>query len=128
MMPIEQAVYDLLKTVNSNTYPLVAPQKVQAPFIIYTKISEEQDRLIAGSIPLFTTTFQIDVYCSTMAEASALAASVRAALVDHKGTGNSPSDGIRWVRFQDERHFYDDTADPHLYRVSTDFVFRNEGT
>lgn len=125
-MTIEKAVYDLLKTVKSQTYPLVAPQGVKGSFIIYTKISASQDRLISGSIGLFESTFQIDAYAATMAEALSIAASIKAILVDHNGTASSPYDCIRWARFEDERHLFDDTDDPKLYRVSTDFVFRHE--
>lgn len=125
-MTIETAVYDLLKTVQARTYPLVAPQKVQDPFVIYTKIGMDQDRLLGGSIALYDSTFQIDAYAATMKAAAALAASIRAALVDHNGINQSPSDGIRWVKLEDERHMFDDTAEPALYRVSMDFVFRHE--
>lgn len=93
-------------------YPVVAPQKVQFPLVIYRTIGGNRQHTMNGGASLVRGLVQVDAYAHTLEEAKAVAEEVLAVLAGNFAT-------FRGVP-QDERFLYDETERAH--GVSQDFA------
>ncbi len=57
-------------------YPLTAPDDVAKPYITYQRISSNSEIVLSGDSGLTNTRMQIDVYATTYAEATSIAAQI----------------------------------------------------
>jgi hypothetical protein len=112
---IEAALYALLSPVAPNTYPIVAPKGVKAPFVVYTRVSTPRLRDFDGPTGNAMPTFRIDAYALGYDEARALANSIRIALDGYRGGI------IRDCALVNEQDMGDLTSDPALSRVQLEF-------
>lgn len=129
---IEEAIYTRLSgwsglraLVSDGIYPLTAPQNAHAPFVIYQRASGPRLRSIVGGSGQANPRFQIDGYAPTYPAAKLVAAQIRLALDNFRGSIVLPSGRtvvIRACSLESDRDLIDDTADPTLFRVSHDFV------
>lgn len=134
-MTIEKALRDLLKddaavsgVVGAKIYPLLAPQNIAAPFIVYTRVIGDRIREINGPSGMAQVTFQIDCYAGGLNKrneypaAVDLANKVRLLLDGYEGTKS----GIRigGISLQTDQDFYE--PDTNLYRVSQDYLVTHD--
>lgn len=124
-MSIETALYarlsgfaGLTAVVGARIYPNIAPPDADAPFVTYQRVSGERLRSLGGAIGYAMPRFQLDAWAGRYATAQAVAAQLRAALVDYTGTPDSGT-VIHSVMLENDQDLYDDGA--KLHRVSLDF-------
>ena len=80
-MTIQQQILTLLfggTGAGTRVYPLTAPDAVPRPYITYQRVSSNAESVLSGSSGLTNTRMQIDVYATTYAEATSIAAQVDA--------------------------------------------------
>jgi len=110
-MTIEQTIFTALSSLaNSRVYPLIAPEKVAMPYIVYTKVASVPENTLDGGATIDLVRMQIDIYESNYSLAKSLADSVRLELegLSIKAT------------MQSEFDFFE--TDLHIYRVSQDYL------
>ena len=90
-------------------YPLIAPDGVGRPYIVYQRVSANAQNILSGSSGLVNTRLQVDVYATSYAQAQATAAAIDVLMADWSVPNVS-------VVSQD---FYEPQA--KLHRVSTDY-------
>ena len=112
---IEEALYELLSAITPNTYPVVAPKGVKAPFVIYTRVSTPRLRDFDGPTGNAMPTFRVDAYGVGFDAARILANSIRVTLDGYRG-GN-----IQDCALINEQDLSDLTSDPALSRVQLEF-------
>lgn len=84
----EIQVYELLKNdtgvkalINARVYPLVAPQNVQKPYIVYRVISGLKIQCLGGSIFQGDYRMQLDCFGTSYASVKAISQAVKNCLV-----------------------------------------------
>jgi len=82
---IEQAVYDVIKSVTPNTFPTQPDENVALPYLVYAVTSSEPQRTLQGAGSLVKHTVSVESYADTSADANALLAQVKAALDGYQG-------------------------------------------
>lgn len=107
----------------SRIYPLVIPQQSyredsRMPCIVYSQDSATRQKLFDGQSALVDAGFTIDCYAPAHADAHALAAAVRAALVDYAGAMGAVT--VRAVFFEGQLELAD--LEPGLFRVSQNWT------
>jgi hypothetical protein len=108
---IEKDIFDELKSlVGNRVYPLVAPQNVTLPFIIYTRISNTPQNVIEGGSTIDQVRIQVDTYASTYDGVKTTSLQVRDAMISSSAFKAS---------MQMEQDFFETEVD--YYRVSQDF-------
>ncbi|MEH6477725.1 MAG: DUF3168 domain-containing protein [Sneathiella sp.] len=117
---LEEALRSLIKGV-APTYPIVAPQKQQPPFLIYQRISDSGFDDLQGASQLETAIIQIDAYAQSYADAKGLAKSVKAILSGYSGVVDTVRIGACRKRTSRDLHTITDTKTE--YRISTDYQF-----
>jgi hypothetical protein len=90
-------------------YPLIAPDGVARPYIVYQRVAANTENILSGGSGLVNTRLQVDVYATTYAQAQSVAAAIDALMADWAVQNVS-------VLSQD---FYE--PDAKLHRVSTDY-------
>lgn len=131
-MSIERAVYQLLKDVpipGDRIYALRAPQNSPAPFVVYQRTGGNRDRHMRGVSGLVEASFQIDVYHEQYHPCRLLANNIEQAIdgvnnVTVSYGGNSPQDTIKIasISCENDTDLLDQTDEPFLYRVSSDYL------
>lgn len=101
-------------------YPLVIPQKVphgaaQLPGVVYSITSVERQLTYCGTSGLIRTRLSVDCYDDNYDDARALAAAVRAVLLDFTGLLGGTED-VRHMALETEIDLQD--PEPGLYRVN----------
>lgn len=96
--------------VSTRVYPVIAPQDVTVPYVVYRRIIGDSVNDLAGEIGTTRGRFQIDVYADQYSTAKTLAGYVKAAM---------KASSLR-SRILDDQDF-DKELDTNLYRVSMDF-------
>lgn len=76
----------LTALVGSRVYPLVAPNNVMRPYIVYQKISGPQVHTMGQDPGLQYPRFQFSCWGETYSSVKAVGAQVKAALSDYSGT------------------------------------------
>lgn len=78
---IEEDLFAALSSLaNGRVYPMVAPDNVAKPYIVYQNISNMPENTLADGVPINNARMQIDCYDKTYAGVKALAASVSSAM------------------------------------------------
>jgi hypothetical protein len=78
-MTIQEQLFALLSNATSaldRVYPLIAPDAVAAPYVIFQRISASTENILSGSSGLINTRIQVDVYAATYAQAQGVAAAI----------------------------------------------------
>lgn len=119
---IEEDLYSQLSTyegltalVKTRIYPLVAPQTVQVPFCVYTKISNERQYSHGGFSNLERVRMQVSCYAETYAGTRAVVAQVIAAIAAWPAVNAKVQAALQ----ENEVDFYDDGT--QLYHLPVDF-------
>lgn len=135
MKTVEPAIFELLKSLNSNrVYPLNAPQNATAPFIVYNRVDSERWRAVNGPSGIAQATIQVDVYAATYQAAKELALSVENTLDGHRGLvyygTDSPQEFVRiaGISLQNDVDLLDQTEKPLLFRNSANYLVTYEQT
>jgi hypothetical protein len=124
---IEKAIYvrltgfaGLAALVGDKVFPLRARPGVAAPYIVYSRVSGQRVRSLAGPSGLARPRFQFDCYGGTYAELRDVATQLRLALDGFRGTVA----GVRigGASLQNEIDAFDFEPDPDLFRASLDFL------
>ncbi len=107
---IQEQLQTVLATlVDGASYPNMAEQDAQAPFIVYQRITSLTNNNLLGPSDLQNTRVQIDVYDKTYAGVQQIAAALRAAMQSAPFTNLQIS----------ELDLYE--VDVRLHRVSFDY-------
>ena len=80
-MTVQEQIVTLLSggtAAGARVYPLTAPDGVAKPYITYQRISSNSENVLSGDSGLTNTRLQIDVYATTYAQATSIAAQVDA--------------------------------------------------
>lgn len=109
-MSIETTIYTALSSLaNGKVYPLVSPEKVETPYIVYSKVSSTPENTLNGGSTIDLIRIQVDVYAATYAAVKTLAESTRSAL----------ENGAVKATIQTEQDLFE--PDLKVYRVSQDY-------
>jgi len=109
--------------VGTKVYPVPIPQGQSAPYLLYQRYDTDHIRDLSGPSGLRRTSFQLDAYSESPAEAEALSESVRLSLDGWRGTWS----GIRVTsvileKITDAFINDPDGGEDVLYRVSIDII------
>ena len=74
--------------VGGKIYPLLAPQNVSNPYIVYHVISDNSNQCISGDINQNEARFQIDVWSTKYSEVEAIKEAVISALIGFKSSNS----------------------------------------
>lgn len=122
---ISQAAVTVL--AGSRVYPDILPQEPALPAVTYIRRGVERSKTFCGTESLARSSFQLDTWAKTYAEAEELAQAVRAALTDFVGTmGGSPGVYVSDVALENDFDLSD--LEPGLFRVSMDFLVSHAET
>lgn len=124
-MILEQGLFYFLSNntsvkalVSNRVYPARMPVKVTLPCLVYTNITSDSIRSLAGQDGAREKLIQIDAWGATYNAAKSLADVVRKALDAYKGSMSSVN--VQSVSIQGERDFYE--SESEYYRVSVDYL------
>ena len=109
---IQQQIFALLSgatEAGTRVFPLVAPDGVPRPYIVYQRVSAISENVLSGDAGLTNTRFQIDVYGDTYAQAQTVGAAVIALMAGWS---------VQNVNLMAQDFFEPDTK---LHRCSMDF-------
>lgn len=112
---IEEILYSKLAEVCPDTFPTVAPKGVEAPFVIYTRVSTPRLRDFNGPTGNAMPTFRVDAYALDFDEARALANAIRIKLDGYR------DDDVEDCALINEQDLSDLTSNPALSRVQLEF-------
>jgi hypothetical protein len=119
---IEDALYGRLSQdatltglIAGRVYPVMAPQGVAAPYLVFLKVVEMASGTLCAQDPMVRDLFQFDSYAKTFSQALTVAKAMRDSLIDFRGA----MDGIHVasIRLDTEMHVLE--PEPGLFRVST---------
>jgi hypothetical protein len=127
-----EGLYELLQPVNANTYPGVAEQEVEAPFIVHAQAKTIPYPSKDGKSTLDQVIIKVASYAKLQTEAQLQAEQIRLVLDEFTGSGTLTADNttitvdstlytadmtgtvpIR-IRFVDEESGYDPEQDLHF--------------
>ena len=109
-MTIETSIYAALSGLASGkVYPLVAPEKVVAPYIVYSRISSTPENTLDGGSTIVLVRIQVDTYANTYSACKNLAESVRVAM----------EGGVVKSTMQTDQDLFE--PDLKVYRISQDY-------
>lgn len=105
-----KAVTAVTDIVTANRiYPVAAPQKAVAPYVVVGLAAEEDEQLLAGAAKLYKGRVQVDCVAADGNNADLLGEAVKAALEDvvkasiAGKTVDSEKDGIDFTQVSDDR-------------------------
>lgn len=117
-MSIRAAVYSLLSGVEGDVYPMVAPQEVTDPYVVYN-MRMEYIRTQTG-ITVTDTNLTLNIYANTLSDTITLADTMSAALESASGTYATETLHIcNWVA---EDGFYIDEL--QKYAITQEYILR----
>jgi len=112
---IEDTIYTLLSAVGTVS-PKVAKQTQDAPYMVYTVISNVPSKRKNGVSITDIMRLQVDIYATSAKSVNTLCESLRTAL-DYTSSGS-----ITHISYDSHWDDFDETAD--YYRRSVDFLIR----
>lgn len=83
---LHEAIYDRLKTITAKVYPGMAPENVTIPYIVHFQVSNVPSSNASGASTLDDIRIQVSVFETTYKAMETMAAAVRTALDEYKGT------------------------------------------
>lgn len=108
-------------------YPLVAPETLAPPYVIFSRAGTTRERNLGGSFPTPVGQFSVDVYADGYADSKALADLIRSAVNDFSGEAEGAT--IQSVELAEELDgdpvFFDGRERP-TYVVSQTYLIRWE--
>jgi hypothetical protein len=104
----------LAALVSGRCYPMVAPDPVAKPYIVYQVISDVMENTLKGYSGCSSKRVQVDIYHNVYGGVKTLMELVR--------TSMSVATNIKNVHLSTQ-DLYEDEA--HLYRISMDFLIWN---
>lgn len=121
---LEQAIHKLISGI-ATTYPLIAPQTQLAPFITYQRITGSGFDDLKGPTGLERAVIQIDVYSEEFEQTKTLSRSVQDILRGYQGNVDVGGEIVKIgsCTKQSSRDFFENTAEPKLFRSSVDYRF-----
>ena len=115
---IETLLYNKLKAITANVYPLVAPTNYETPAIIYNRIGMDPTRTVDDDPQTEGwVDFQVDTYSPRFLEAKTVGRQVTNLLKAWKDSD------VRSASWTEEEHTVDDTTAVDLYRVRIQMRF-----
>ena len=131
-MVIEEAIYTYLSNhagltalVSTRIHPLIMPQSTVLPAVTFSKVSGPRVHAMQQDAGLAYPRFQVSCWGATYKSAKDVAAQVRAALQDFKGTmGGVGGVVVSGVFIQDENDLYEPGT--QVYHIALDFVIWHE--
>jgi hypothetical protein len=79
-MTMVQDLTALLKAgptdAGARVYPLLAPDQVAKPYIVYQRVFSNDEKVLSGATGLFNTRMQLSIFAASYAAAQTLAAQV----------------------------------------------------
>jgi hypothetical protein len=122
---LSDAIYTLLLSVNTNTFPGVAEQEVDVPFIVHTTSRVIPHPSKDGESSMDIVIYKIASYDATQRAAQSQADSIRAVLDNYSGVVSSVD--IDRIVFVDEQSGYDQQTD-FFYTLQTYRIWVNFNT
>ena len=127
-MFIEEAIYSYLSghagltaLTGTRIYPLVMPQNTILPAVTFSKVSGPRVHAMQKDTSTAYPRFQVSCWGSAYKQAKEVAAQVRAALQDYKGTmGGAGGVAVGGVFLEDENDLYEPGT--QVYHVALDFI------
>ena len=111
---------DVTAIIGSKCYPVVAPQKAAAPFVILSVVGNDPQDTKSGVADVDVFRIQVDSYAAGYDDVQDLDKKVRTAIDKYMGTSASIYiDGVRYLNSQD---LYEN--DPGEYRRMSDYIVR----
>jgi hypothetical protein len=127
MLNFEESLYSYLSNysgiksiVNTKIYPLIAPENIEAPFIIYTPYSQVFSHTLGSDSGYNDKYIQIDIYHTSFINLKMLAKQVRKALINFKGVMGTNGIEIQAVICESGDR---DSFDNSLYRTIQEYKF-----
>ena len=105
----------LTAMVSSRVYPVMAPQGVPSPYVVFNKVVEMQTGTYCASDPMVRDLFDFNSYAKSFKQARAVAKALRDSLVDFRGA----MDGIHVAGIWLDTEMQSLDVEPGLFRVST---------
>ncbi len=99
----------LASLVSNRVYPMVAPDNVVKPYLVYQRVASVPENTLSSGIAINQTRIQIDMYTSNYKSGQLLAASVQSTI----------SSTFVSSTLQLEQDFYE--AETKLFRVMHDY-------
>jgi hypothetical protein len=109
----------LTALVGPRVYPVEAPQETARPYVVFLTVSTQRLNHLGGPSEVAQARIQIDAYATSYAAAVAIGTQIRAALDQLTGVWGGVD--VLSALSLDAREFYEDAANPPLYRLSQDF-------
>lgn len=117
------AIYSLISSVNSSTYPGVTEQEVDPPFIVHAVARTIPHPSKSGDSTMDIVIYKIASYDTTQRTTQSQADAIRVILDEYTGVLNSVH--IDRIRFVDEENGYDQATDFYFtlqtYRIWVNF-------
>ena len=110
----------LTALVSTKIYPVIAPQNVASPFVVYSIASAIPTNTKDRISEVDTMRVQIDCYARTYSQVEAIASAARLAIDGQ--TGTKAGIYVDGVAYENEQDLIDEDVD--LYRKSLDFFIR----
>lgn len=108
----------LTALVGTRIFPVLAPQGVTAPYVIFARAGAARSSTTCGTDKKVAGTWQFDAYAKTYKTAAQIARALRLALIDYTGLmGDTPVDRVFL-----ETEFDLDDPEPGLFRVSQTYT------
>lgn len=143
MMIMEKALWQLIAAIpgldigagaDARIYHTIAPQNAQDPYVIIQRVDSSRVRSINGPSGMVQATVQVDVYGQSRYAVKDRALLIESALDGYMGqvsiTGTSPMLVCKFagISCQNDVDLFDETDEPQLHRVSSDYLVTYEQT
>jgi hypothetical protein len=79
----------IVAAITTRCYPSTLPQDPVYPLILYMRVTGPREHSLQGAVGMATPRFQVEAWAETYAAAKALAAAIRGALDNYRGTAAS---------------------------------------
>lgn len=143
MMIMEKALWQVIAAIPgldigagaaARIYHTIAPQNAVDPYVIIQRVDSSRWRDMNGPSGMVQATIQVDVYGESRYTVKEKAQLIEKALDGYIGdvsiTGTSPMAVCKFagISCQNDVDLFDETDEPHLHRVSSDYLVTYEQT
>jgi len=112
--------------ISARIYFNVLKQNATLPAVVVSQIDAVREDVMGGATGLVESRFQFDIFDDDKSGLEAAAEQVRLAYHNYSGDVTATGGGtvtIDWVRFEDERDFFEEEVTAKEFRKVLDFVF-----
>lgn len=117
---MSEAIYSLLQSVEADTYPGVAPPRVDTPYIVFRQISKVPEHTKDSHSLADHYRWQVSIFSDSYDEAEQLAASCRTALEAYKGKLEGVD--IDDIILDDEGYFFEEDNNARMHHFYQDYL------